>query len=157
MSKSPWQQEFDALPEWAKMLVKGLAGFRGYSVGDSGFTVNLAKGKEQEWSDGFNGAVDLAHALTAPWPPAPEPVREQSMMNIVEMVSGPEDSSFDQPCAFGYRVESHAVYCHNEAWPDCPRKCRRSAHDPDYKHEDCPGFTPNSAYQKPIWPSPTSD
>jgi hypothetical protein len=60
--------------------------------------------------------------------------------NIVEMVSD-DDCAFDQPCYFGHRVGTHAVYCHCDAWPDAPGKCRRDR--TDYRHEDCPGFVPN--------------
>ena len=42
------------------------------------------------------------------------------MPNIVEMVADQDDCAWDQPCAFGYRVEHHAVYCHNEKWLYAP-------------------------------------
>lgn len=68
-------------------------------------------------------------------------------LNIVELVADDDDCAFDQPCLHGNRVESHAVYCHNERWPQAPRKCRRSWYtggkDPDW---GCPGFAPNPDY-----------
>lgn len=154
--KSKWQQEFDALPAWAQRLVDGLAGCAGYGAGGaddlmegvganrdlfSSFYVFLRKDVSNSWWEGFWGARDLASALTAPWPPPPAPVREKRAVNVVEIVAKDEDCAFDQPCCFGHRVESHAVYCHNEAWPDSPRKCRRNRDD--FLHEDCPGFVRN--------------
>ena len=76
------------------------------------------------------------------------PARERRVFNIVEVVvasEGGQDCAFDQPCCYGHRVEYHAVYCHNDAWPDSPRKCRRNRSD--YPHEDCPGFVANPDYE----------
>ena len=71
--------------------------------------------------------------------------------NIVELVADLEDCAFDQPCQFGHRVEGHAVYCHNDAWSDGPRKCRRTWYTGgEVRDEDCPGFQPNDAFQGPI-------
>ncbi len=67
----------------------------------------------------------------------PESEAEGRPVNLVEMVSD-EDCGFDQPCAHGYRVEQHAVYCHNETWLYAPRKCHRRE---DWPHSDCPGYT----------------
>lgn len=64
-----------------------------------------------------------------------------SMPNIVEMAADEDGCAWDQPCAFGYRVEEHAVYCHNEKWLYAPRKCRRNRDD--LPHEKCRGFKPN--------------
>lgn len=95
-----------------------------------------------EWMKGFFGLKNLANALTAPFPPPPAPERFKRTFNIVEFITdGEEDGGFDQPCCFGNRVSGHAVYCHNEAWPNSPRKCRRDREE--YKHEDCPGFVLN--------------
>lgn len=63
-------------------------------------------------------------------------------VNVVEMLSD-EDGGFDQPCRFGNRVGEHAVYCHNDAWVDSPRKCRRTWYTGGkVRDEDCPGFVP---------------
>lgn len=70
--------------------------------------------------------------------PLPDP-----LPNIVELVGDPDDSGFDQPCAHGNRVERHAIYCHNTEWLYAPRKCHRDKTDPNFRHEDCPGFRKN--------------
>ena len=50
----------------------------------------------------------------------------------------------DQPCKFGYRVGTHAVYCHNHKWEDAPRKCRRTWYTRGKtRDEDCLGYIPN--------------
>jgi hypothetical protein len=69
--------------------------------------------------------------------------------NIVEAIQEEDsDCAFDQPCKFGHRVEGHAVYCHNDAWRDGPRKCRRSWYTGGKtKDEDCPGFQPNPEFK----------
>ena len=88
------------------------------------------------------------------WPPPPPPERERRVLNLVELIADPNDEEgggFDQPCAFGNRVGYHAVYCHNDAWPDSPSKCRRGKGcaevygipEQDNRHEDCPGFVAN--------------
>lgn len=65
-------------------------------------------------------------------------------MNLVELFAGSEDCAFDQPCAHGHRVENHAVYCHNDAWKEGPRKCRRTWYTGgEVRDEDCPGFSLN--------------
>lgn len=152
--KSRWQTEFDALPEWAQKMVRAVSGSGDYGFGPSRipssedkyteFYVSLLNEKHGEWFDGFCNLKDLAAALTAPWPP-PTPVPHEAMTtsNIVEVITaGDDDCAFDQPCHFGHRVEHHAVYCHNDAWPDGPRKCRRNRDD--FLHEDCPGFVSNA-------------
>lgn len=155
--KSRWQAEFDGLPEWAKQIVRGLAGNRGFgmfnhkTVFGEGFAKDasayhflVAPEASEAFFNGMCGAVDLAKALTAPWPAPPPPVREKRAFNVVELMADDEDEGgFDQPCCFGNRVAGHAVYCHNAAWPDSPRKCQRSQSDADHKHEDCPGFVAN--------------
>lgn len=77
-----------------------------------------------------------------------------SPVNIVEMIADEEDCAFDQPCAHGHRVDSHAVYCHNEAWLYAPRKCRRTqgpsfCGDNARPHEKCAGFLANPNWIKP--------
>lgn len=76
--------------------------------------------------------------------------------NIVEAIQEPDaDCAFDQPCRFGHRVEDHAVYCHNDAWPDGPRKCRRTwSTGGEVKDEDCPGFQPNPEFKGEFQPTP---
>ena len=72
------------------------------------------------------------------------------MINLVEMFAEPEDCAFDQPCKYGHRVESHAVYCHNDEWVDGPRKCRRTWYTGgEVRDEDCDGFAPNPNKQVP--------
>ena len=74
------------------------------------------------------------------------------MFNIVEFLShteNPEASAFDQPCKFGHRCESHAVYCHNDDWAEGPRKCRRTWYTgSEDRDEDCPGFQPNPEFHE---------
>lgn len=160
---SRWQEQFNSLPPWAQKMVRGLAGCASFGGMDDefvkagmsnadryeGFHVLLSKERKADWWDGFFEMKDLAAAMTAPWPPPPAPDRESHRaLNIVELVGFGDDSAFDQPCAFGHRVDDHAVYCHNEAWPDGPRKCRRNRDD--YRHEDCPGFVANPDYHPPV-------
>ena len=66
---------------------------------------------------------------------------DSSIPNIVELVAEAEDCAWDQPCKFGHRVDTHAVYCHNKGWLYAPRKCRRNR--TDYLHESCRGFKVN--------------
>jgi len=69
------------------------------------------------------------------------------MINLVEVCC--DESAFDQPCIHGNRIEGHAVYCHNETWPDAPRKCRRTWYTGGkVRDEDCQGFAPNPDYKK---------
>lgn len=74
------------------------------------------------------------------------PYDESSPVNVVEMMADEDDCAWDQPCAFGYRVEQHAVYCHNEKWLYAPRKCRRGK---DWPHAECRGFRPNPTRWSP--------
>jgi len=176
--KSKWQQEFDALPEWAKQMVSAvtknglcchgyghedmiLAGTSAKANGKHrGFFMGLDNDRMQMWSNGFDGLCELARALSAPFPPPTDlpPHEEMTTGNIVEIATaGDDDCAFDQPCYYGHRVESHAVYCHNETWPDSPHKCRRGEHcawiygiDVEKnKHENCPGFVANPGYKPP--------
>jgi hypothetical protein len=79
--------------------------------------------------------------------PFDDPTDSQAV-NVVEMIGDPDDSGFDQKCRFGYRVEAHAVYCHNDGWLYSPRKCRRANEPSDIPlwdekpsfQEDCPGY-----------------
>lgn len=63
-------------------------------------------------------------------------------INVVEIVADQDNCAFDQPCLYGHRVESYAVYCHNDWWEDAPRKCR---HSKDRPHAECPGFKKNQS------------
>src|ERR1700744_2918241 len=92
------QKEFDSLPGWAQKMVRGLAGCASYggmntrdmAIGMaeadrdqySGFHVLLRNDGDVDWFTGFLGARELSAAMTAPWPPADIPVREQSGANI---------------------------------------------------------------------------
>jgi len=78
--------------------------------------------------------------------------------NIVELVTiGNDDCACDQPCRFGNRVETHAVYCHNDNWQEAPRKCRRTWYTGGtVKDEDCPGFEPNPEFKDTLAPTPTT-
>lgn len=71
------------------------------------------------------------------------------MPNLVELMQGEDDDcAWDQPCAFGHRVDGHAVYCHNEKWLYAPTKCRRTWYTGgDVKDEDCRGYKPNPLFQ----------
>lgn len=76
-------------------------------------------------------------------------------INIVELAAPADECAFNQRCKFGHLVEGHAVYCHNDAWYDGPRKCRRSWYtDGEIKDEDCPGFQPNPAFKEALAPTP---
>jgi len=67
-----------------------------------------------------------------------------TMPNLVELISDEDENAWDQPCAFGYRVDGHAIYCHNEKWLYAPRKCRRTWYTGgEVRDEDCRGFKPN--------------
>ena len=144
--KSRWQQEFDALPEWARKLVRGMAGSPWYRVAVDHVAIAASGDRLSELFEGVGGARALAHALTAPWPPPEPPPRKVRALNVVEVIAD-GDCAFDQPCCFGHRVEQHAVYCHNEAWPDSPCKCH--CNRDGFRHEDCPGFVANPDYRDP--------
>ena len=62
-------------------------------------------------------------------------------MNVVELIADPKDCAFDQPCKYARRVETYAIYCHNNEWEDGPRKCYRTFNK-DFIFQDCHGFTP---------------
>jgi hypothetical protein len=157
MSKSKWQKEYDALPEWARKMVRAAAHVHGHGgfatelvgLGRDKIGLHVLFGSREHadlWNDGLWELIDLASALTAPWPPPEPPPRERRVVNVVELIDdGNEGGGFDQPCCFGNRVGYHAVYCHNDAWPNSPRKCRRNRED--YKHEDCPGFVANPDFK----------
>ena len=150
--KSPWQKEYDALPAWAQKIVTALAEIKMYGSTDPlkvshdaaegcmAHFVVLPHECGIEWFEGILGAKDIADALTAPWPaPAPTPHEMMGTSNIVEIAAG--NFAFDQPCHYGCRIESHATYCHNDVWPNAPRKCHRNRDD--FRHENCPGFFAN--------------
>lgn len=67
---------------------------------------------------------------------------EVPLPNLVELIADEDDCAWDQECAYGHRVEQHAVYCHNPG-DDMPRKCpygwRSGGRYPDCM---CPGFKP---------------
>lgn len=66
------------------------------------------------------------------------------MPNLVELIADEDECAWDQPCAFGYRVEDHSVYCHNDRWLYAPRKCHRTWYTGgEVRDEDCRGFKPN--------------
>lgn len=66
-------------------------------------------------------------------------------INLCEAIS--DDLQFDQPCAYGCRCDTHAVYCHNDDWSEKPRKCRRTWYTGgDIRDEDCEGFKANPNY-----------
>jgi hypothetical protein len=83
-------------------------------------------------------------------------IPEEQEPNLVELVADDDGCAWDQKCCFGHRVESHAVYCHNDKWLYAPRKCKRGewladfyGGDPaDYAHEKCPGFKANPLYKR---------
>lgn len=79
-------------------------------------------------------------------------------INVVELIQEPDaDCAFDQPCKFGHRVEGHAVYCHNDAWEDSPRKCCRTWYSGGKtRDEDCPGFQPNPDFNGEVQASAIS-
>lgn len=69
------------------------------------------------------------------------------IVNLVEMMAD-EDCAFDQPCAYGHRVEGHAVYCHNTTWLYAPCKCRRTWYTGGTERdEDCEGYKPNPTFK----------
>jgi len=160
LEKSRYQIELEALPPWAQKMVSALTRCGGYGTGSAEdwedregkyekFHVLINSEKSDEWFGGFLEMKELAGALTAPWPkPVPTPHEELTTSNLVEMIHDYDDEEgggFDQPCHYGNRCGYHAVYCHNDAWPDGPRKCRRNR--TDYRHEECPGFYPNNLYK----------
>ncbi len=78
-----------------------------------------------------------------------------NLVEIAASVEGDNECAFDQRCKFGHRVESHAVYCHNDNWDDSPRKCRRSWYtNGKVKDEDCAGFEPNPKFTGQLAPTP---
>ena len=155
--KSKYQQEYDALPQWARNLIDALKPSVGYGVADGSHIVDKHDAETHilfrnhhdalKCMNAISKACELKSALSAPYPPPSAPLREKRSVNVVEILAeGADDEcAFDQPCCFGNRVDHHAVYCHNEDWPDSPRKCRRDRNE--YKHEDCPGFVANPDYK----------
>lgn len=143
VDESPWAKEFSALPIWAQEMVTAARGLRSHGFSDDNHAfVELASGEAVDrWSLGLDGLLELAAAMSAPWPRLTfDEVTLGKPRNLVEMIFG-DDWAFDQKCAFGRRVGGHAVYCSNDAWEGSPRKCRRG--EVDYLHEDCPGYVRN--------------
>ena len=69
---------------------------------------------------------------------------EGSEMDEVAMLLSDDGDAFDQPCAYGFLVKGHAVYCCNDEWKEGPRKCRRTWYTGgEVRDEDCPGFKKN--------------
>lgn len=154
-----WKQDLDSIPQEIQKMLAPLAdvimtSFRDNTAhwleGRPEFAITFGKRESlQAFCEAFLWLQSLAEASTAPWPQVQPPERIP-ITNLVELaadVSG-SDCAFDQVCAHGHRVEGHAVYCHNEAWLNHPRKCRRRQHreswdKADYRHEECPGFYPN--------------
>ena len=77
-----------------------------------------------------------------------EKAPNELFINLVELFAC-EDGGFDQPCIYGNRVESHAVYCHNQDWLYAPRKCHRTWYTGGKERdEDCEGYKPNPAFKR---------
>jgi hypothetical protein len=68
--------------------------------------------------------------------------QSKGIVNIVEILAD-DASGFNQVCKYGYLVDGHSVYCHNDSWLYAPRKCRRTWYTGgETKDEDCEGFSP---------------
>lgn len=157
MSKSKYQQELETLPEWVQKMVLACQGIASHGFGRpehmygpekdkyTQLSYALENEKSGDFSEGIGYMMNLAKALSAPWPPPPAPEREKRVFNVVELIDdGEEGGGFDQPCAFGNRCGGHAVYCQNTDWKDSPRKCRRTWYTGGKERdEDCPGFVAN--------------
>lgn len=153
------RSEYASLPDWAKKLIDALQHVSAYGGGaESMLDMYSGERKEQlsafgivfhkdaigAWFDAFIDAKILADAMSAPYP-APKPKPHESIIteNVVELISH-DECAFDQPCHYGNRAGGHAVYCHNDLWPNSPRKCKRSFYtNGEVRDEDCPGFYPN--------------
>lgn len=156
-AREQFERDFAALPPWTQKMVRALIGSIGWGIaraealGHFGPTeqspvyVFIAPEHQADWSDGIQEMRELAGWLTAP--KNPKPPRQITQLNRVELVAETDACAWDQPCAFGHRVDDHAVYCHHAEWTESPRKCRRGRSS-DYRHEDCPGFLANPRYEK---------
>lgn len=153
------KQEYDSLPQWTRSLLDALGNVTGYGCRvdeddpkELSIFVTVGGFASHATSDALFDAVRIASCLTAPMPGSynlNEIRIRRSAVNLVEMVAESDDCGFDQPCAFGHRVEGHAVYCHNDAWSGGPRKCRRTWYTGgEERDEDCPGFCPNPNAQQ---------
>jgi hypothetical protein len=163
MDKSKYQLELEALPEWVQKMVLACQHVASHGFGSpdhmgpearvthTRLMYDLPSDKADDFSAGYDHMRELAEALSAPYPPPPAPAREKRAFNVVELMDDDEEGGgFDQPCAFGNRCGGHAVYCHNEAWPNSPRKCRRSWYTGGAtRDEDCPGYVANPDYSPP--------
>lgn len=130
--KSRWQEEYDMLPQWAKSFVDGMKGWQSHGVcccqvavpgHDKDNAVTFVKTTENiALFDGIYGALQLAHALDAPWPKTNPSV----------------GSSNTEPCVFGdpYPDHSDGIGCSCDEWKWRPRQCTRSRADPEWRHED---------------------
>lgn len=71
------------------------------------------------------------------------------MIDIAKIaIASIEGELHDQPCRFGCRAGSHAVYCESERG-DMPRKCRRTWYTGGrVRDEICPGYELNPEYRE---------
>lgn len=77
--------------------------------------------------------------------------KAKKALNLIEAMAEEDECFYDQPCQYGYRVECHAVYCHNNNWKEAPTKCRRTWYTGGQtKDEDCPGFSANPGLKDDI-------
>ncbi len=143
------QAEYNELPQWAKNFMDALGKTRGMGMrsqecdgdptGPSVYVV-VSDDDKGDMIDSLFEAMSVAQGLTAPMPETYVLDKMKGAVNVVEWISG-DDTGFDQPCAFGHRVESYAVYCHNTAWPGGPGKCHRTWYSGgEVRDEDCAGF-----------------
>lgn len=105
--------------------------------------------KEHEDMEGYPAVVKEAYERIIGYDPQ---ATSEEPFNIVEMMAAAagDECAFDQPCAYGFRVEGHAVYCHNTWWLYAPRKCRRTWYTGGrISDETCEGYRPNPLYVKP--------
>lgn len=104
----------------------------------------VARIEADDWEgDGPPPNVRAEYERIIGYEPRPVDTNPLIRLGAVEMIAG-DCGGFDQPCAFGNRVEDHAVYCHNSHWLYAPRKCRRTWHSGgEVRDEDCEGFSPN--------------
>lgn len=71
----------------------------------------------------------------------------EAPFNIVTLLADENDCGYDQVCAYGYRVETHAVYCHHTGWLYAPSKCKRGG---DWPHAECPGYLANPLLENQV-------
>ena len=147
------QREYDALPKWAQGLLDAVSKARGYGwcsddAGEEQVYLTVSSDDASAVLDALADTYEVAQALTAPMPGTYDLENMECAVNLVELMAD-DDCAFDQPCAFGNRVEGHAVYCHNTTWGGAPRKCRRTWYTGgETRDEDCPGYVANPHYSK---------